>query len=104
LADHGPIVGEDDTIVAEGREFPVHHVQKVFAVNHVVFEPREVAPVRSERVRGDAALDIEVPEIAHDRGGRLLAGGFLALARRHHRDRVDHSVVAVPSPGEYATR
>lgn len=30
-------------IVAEGREFPMHHVQKVFAVNHVVFEPREMA-------------------------------------------------------------
>lgn len=29
-------------IEAEGRDFPVHHVQKVFAVNHVVFEPREV--------------------------------------------------------------
>jgi anti-anti-sigma factor len=29
-------------IEAEGRDFPVHHVQKVFAVNHIVFEPREV--------------------------------------------------------------
>ena len=30
-------------IVAKGRDFPLHHVQKVFAVNHVVFEPREVS-------------------------------------------------------------
>ena len=29
-------------IVAQGRDFPTNHVQKVFAVNHVVFEPREV--------------------------------------------------------------
>ena len=29
-------------IVAAGREFPLTHVQKVFARNHVVFEPREV--------------------------------------------------------------
>jgi anti-anti-sigma factor len=29
-------------IVASGREFPVTHVQKVFARNHIVFEPREV--------------------------------------------------------------
>ena len=29
-------------IVADGRDFPMSHVQKVFAVNHVVFEPREV--------------------------------------------------------------
>lgn len=29
-------------IQAEGREFPLDHVQRVFAVNRVVFEPREV--------------------------------------------------------------
>jgi anti-anti-sigma factor len=29
-------------IVSEGRHFPINHVQKVFAVNHVVFEPREI--------------------------------------------------------------
>ena len=38
-------------IVASGREFPVHHVQKVFAVNHVVFEPREVAQGDEATVR-----------------------------------------------------
>jgi anti-anti-sigma factor len=30
-------------IVAEGREFPLAHVQQVFAVNGIVFEPREVS-------------------------------------------------------------
>jgi hypothetical protein len=29
-------------IVAEGRDFPLNHVQTVFAVNRVVFEPREI--------------------------------------------------------------
>ena len=29
-------------ITAAGREFPLSHVQKVFALNHVVFEPREI--------------------------------------------------------------
>jgi hypothetical protein len=29
-------------VVAQGRDFPTNHVQKVFALNHVVFEPREV--------------------------------------------------------------
>ena len=39
-------------IEAEGRDFPLDHVQKVFAVNHVVFEPREVVAGR----RSDGAL------------------------------------------------
>jgi anti-anti-sigma factor len=30
-------------IEAKGREIPVDHIQKVFAVNHVGFEPREVS-------------------------------------------------------------
>lgn len=38
-------------IVAEGRDFPLHHVQKVFAVNHVVFEPREVSQGDEATVR-----------------------------------------------------
>ena len=38
-------------IVAEGRDFPLHHVQKVFAVNQVVFEPREVSQGDEATVR-----------------------------------------------------
>ena len=29
-------------IVASGRDFPLNHVQRIFAVNHIVFEPREI--------------------------------------------------------------
>ena len=38
-------------ITAQGRDFPVSHVQKVFAVNHVVFEPREVEQGEEATVR-----------------------------------------------------
>jgi anti-anti-sigma factor len=38
-------------IVAHGREFPMHHVQKVFAVNRIVFEPREVEQGEEATVR-----------------------------------------------------
>jgi anti-anti-sigma factor len=38
-------------IVAKGREFPMDHVQRVFAVNHVVFEPREVSQGDEATVR-----------------------------------------------------
>ena len=38
-------------ITADGREFPMSHVQKVFAVNHVVFEPREVEQGEEATVR-----------------------------------------------------
>ena len=30
-------------IVASGRDFPFDHVQQIFALNHVTFEPREVS-------------------------------------------------------------
>jgi hypothetical protein len=38
-------------ITADGREFPMSHVQKVFAVNHVLFEPREVEQGEEATVR-----------------------------------------------------
>lgn len=38
-------------IVADSRHFPMNHVQKVFAVNHVVFEPREVEQSDEATVR-----------------------------------------------------
>jgi anti-anti-sigma factor len=38
-------------IVAAGRDFPTGHVQKVFAVNHVVFEPREIEQGEEATVR-----------------------------------------------------
>lgn len=38
-------------IVAEGRDFPTAHVQRVFAVNGIVFEPREVSQGDEATVR-----------------------------------------------------
>jgi hypothetical protein len=38
-------------IVSSGRDFPLDHVQKVFAVNHIVFEPREVSQGDEATVR-----------------------------------------------------
>jgi anti-anti-sigma factor len=38
-------------IVAQGRAFPLNHVQKVFALNHVVFEPREIEQGEESTVR-----------------------------------------------------
>ena len=38
-------------IEAKGREIPVDHMQRVFAVNHVVFEPREVSQGDEATVR-----------------------------------------------------
>jgi hypothetical protein len=38
-------------IAAAGRDFPLSHVQKVFALNHVVFEPREIEQGDESTVR-----------------------------------------------------
>jgi anti-anti-sigma factor len=38
-------------IAAEGRQFPTDHVQKTFAVNRIVFEPREVEQGEEATVR-----------------------------------------------------
>jgi anti-anti-sigma factor len=38
-------------IAAAGRDFPLSHVQKVFALNHVVFEPREIEQGDQSTVR-----------------------------------------------------
>jgi hypothetical protein len=38
-------------IVSQGRAFPMSHVHKVFALNHVVFEPREVQQSDEATVR-----------------------------------------------------
>ena len=43
-------------IQAEGRNFPMDHVQKVFAVNRIVFEPREVEQGEEATVRYLATL------------------------------------------------
>jgi hypothetical protein len=43
-------------IVAEEREFPTAHVLQVFAVNNVLFEPREVSQGDEATVRYQTTL------------------------------------------------
>ena len=44
-------------LVAEGREFPVVHVESVFARNGVIFEPRDVSQGKEAAVKYHVALD-----------------------------------------------
>jgi hypothetical protein len=60
-------------IVAQGREFPMHHVQKVFAVNRIVFEPREVEQSEEATVRYLATLAPH--DSLEDLSEQLLDGG-----------------------------
>jgi len=43
-------------VVAEGREFPTAHVQRVFASNQVLFEPREVSQGSSAAIQYQATM------------------------------------------------
>jgi len=47
-------------IVASGGQFPSTHVEGVFARNHVVFEPREIAQSDNALVKYHARLDASV--------------------------------------------
>jgi len=44
-------------VVAEGREFPVVHVESVFARNGIIFEPRDVSQGKATTVKYHVALD-----------------------------------------------
>jgi len=44
-------------VVAEGREFPVVHVESVFARNAIIFEPRDVSQGKATTVKYHVALD-----------------------------------------------
>jgi hypothetical protein len=44
-------------IVADGRTFPSTRVEEVFARNHIVFEPREIAQADEVSVKYHAWLD-----------------------------------------------
>lgn len=60
-------------IAAEGRDFPTDHVQRVFARNRVVFEPREVSQGKETVVTYHATLD---PNLSlEDLSAQLMAGG-----------------------------
>jgi anti-anti-sigma factor len=60
-------------IVSEGREFPSSHVQKVFAVNRVVFEPREIEQGDEATVRYLATLGPN--DSLEDLSQQLMDGG-----------------------------
>jgi hypothetical protein len=44
-------------LVADGRDFPVVHVESVFARNGVIFEPRDVSQGRESAVKYHVSLD-----------------------------------------------
>lgn len=43
-------------VVADGREFPTAHVQRILASNHIVFEPREVSQGKDAAVQYQATI------------------------------------------------
>lgn len=60
-------------IVSEGREFPVAHVQSVFARNKVIFEPREMSQGDEATLEYHTTLD---PHLAlEDLSAQLMARG-----------------------------
>jgi hypothetical protein len=44
-------------LVAEGRDFPVVHVESVFARNGIIYEPRDVSQGREAAVKYHVSLD-----------------------------------------------
>jgi anti-anti-sigma factor len=60
-------------IEAVGRDFPMDHVQKVFAVNRVVFEPREVEQGDEAKVRYVTTLAPH--DSLEDLSNQLMDGG-----------------------------
>ena len=59
-------------IVADGRDFPTAHVQRVFASNHVVFEPREVSQGKDTAIQYQATV---TPGMSiEDLSAQLMAG------------------------------
>jgi len=64
-------------LVAQGRDFPVAHVQSVFARHGVVFEPREVSQGEKAKVTYIATLE---PKMSlEDLSADLMAGGTVGL-------------------------
>jgi anti-anti-sigma factor len=64
-------------IEAEGREFPMAHVQGVFARNRVVFEPREVSQAKAVAVRYHTLLGAD--QSLEDLSDQLMDGGRSAV-------------------------
>ncbi|MBI1874382.1 MAG: STAS domain-containing protein [Acidobacteria bacterium] len=64
-------------LVADSREFPLTHVQSVFARHGVVFEPRELSQGEKVKATYHAALPPEVS--LEDLSADLMAGGTAGL-------------------------
>jgi anti-anti-sigma factor len=64
-------------ITSQGRDFPMNHVQKVFAVNHVVFEPREVEQGEEATVRYLTTLGPH--DSLEDLSNQLIDGGKVGI-------------------------
>ncbi len=60
-------------IVSEGREFPMDHVQSVFARNRVLFEAREVSQGKETVVKYHTLVDQNLP--LEDLSTQLMGGG-----------------------------
>ena len=64
-------------IESEGRDFPTDHVQRVFARNRVVFEPREVSQGKETSVTYHVTVD---PNLSlEDLSAQFMAGGTAGL-------------------------
>ena len=59
-------------LVADGRDFPVVHVESVFARNGVIFEPRDVSQGRESAVKYHVSLDRRLS--LEDLSAQLTAG------------------------------
>jgi anti-anti-sigma factor len=60
-------------VVAEGREFPTAHVQRILASNQVVFEPREVSQGSSAAIQYQATISPGTS--IEDVSAQLIGGG-----------------------------
>lgn len=67
-------------IVAEGREFPVVHVESVFARNGIIFEPRDVSQGKATSVKYHVSLDrrLSLEELSAQLSGA--ASGVVSVA------------------------
>ena len=72
MSDHRPRALAVE-IVSDGRDFPMDHVQGVFARNRVVFEPREVSQGKETVVKYHTLVDQNLP--LEDLSAQLMGAG-----------------------------
>jgi uncharacterized membrane protein len=64
-------------VVASGRDLPMAHIHQVFAVNGIVFEPREVSQGDEATVRYMATL--KPTDSLEDRSAQLMGDGKIGI-------------------------